>query len=62
MRPDPLPASDPRMDAFIETLPEWQQGICSQVRTLVHAAERRRPDRDAPADHCEQRRLAEAQG
>jgi hypothetical protein len=39
MRPDPLPASDPRVDAFIEALPEWQQGICNEVRALVHAAD-----------------------
>jgi hypothetical protein len=39
MRPDPLPASDPRVDAFIEALPEWQQGICTEVRALVHAAD-----------------------
>jgi hypothetical protein len=39
MRPEPLPARDPRVDAFIEALPEWQQGICREVRTLVHAAD-----------------------
>jgi hypothetical protein len=30
---------DPRVDAYIESLPEWQQGICRAVRTLVHAAD-----------------------
>ena len=40
MRPDPLPASDPRVDAFIEALPSWQEGICREVRALVHAADR----------------------
>ncbi|MDQ0849172.1 hypothetical protein QFZ65_001110 [Arthrobacter sp. B3I9] len=39
MRPDQLPASDPRVDAFIEALPGWQQGICNEVRALVHAAD-----------------------
>ncbi len=33
------PATDPRVDAYIEGLPEWQQGICRQVRALVHAAD-----------------------
>lgn len=31
--------SDPRVDAYIEALPEWQQTICQQVRELVHAAD-----------------------
>jgi hypothetical protein len=31
--------ADPRVDAFIEALPEWQQDICRQVRELVHAAD-----------------------
>jgi hypothetical protein len=30
---------DPRVDAYISSLPEWQQAICHQVRTLVHAAD-----------------------
>ena len=30
---------DPRVDAFIDALPEWQQAICQQVRELVHAAD-----------------------
>jgi hypothetical protein len=32
-------AADPRVDAFIDALPEWQQAICRQVRELVHAAD-----------------------
>jgi hypothetical protein len=32
-------ASDPRIDAYIETLPDWQQAICREVRALVHAAD-----------------------
>src|SRR5258705_11113978 len=31
---------DPRIDAYIESLPAWQQSICRQVRELVHAADR----------------------
>jgi hypothetical protein len=32
-------AKDPRVDAYIETLPGWQQNICREVRDLVHAAD-----------------------
>ena len=31
--------ADPRVDAFIGALPEWQQAICREVRDLVHAAD-----------------------
>ena len=30
---------DPRVDAYIDVLPHWQQEICRQVRALVHAAD-----------------------
>ena len=30
---------DPRVDAYIAALPEWQQAICREVRDLVHAAD-----------------------
>lgn len=30
---------DPRVDAYIDPLPEWQQAICHEVRELVHAAD-----------------------
>lgn len=30
---------DPRVDAYIGALPDWQQDICRQVRDLVHAAD-----------------------
>jgi hypothetical protein len=30
---------DPRVDAYIDALPVWQQTICRQVRGLVHAAD-----------------------
>jgi hypothetical protein len=32
-------AKDPRVDAYIDALPDWQQAICRQVRDLVHAAD-----------------------
>jgi len=31
--------ADPRVDAYIEGLPEWQQAICREVRELVHTAD-----------------------
>jgi hypothetical protein len=31
--------ADPRVDAYINTLPVWQQSICREVRELVHAAD-----------------------
>jgi hypothetical protein len=31
--------ADPRVDAYIGSLPDWQQAICRQVRALVHAAD-----------------------
>jgi hypothetical protein len=30
---------DPRVDAYIDALPDWQQAICHEVRDLVHAAD-----------------------
>jgi hypothetical protein len=30
---------DPRVDAYIDALPDWQQAICREVRRLVHAAD-----------------------
>ncbi len=32
-------ATDPRVDAYIDGLPGWQQAICREVRDLVHAAD-----------------------
>jgi hypothetical protein len=32
-------ATDPRVDAYIDALPGWQQDICRQVRDLVHGAD-----------------------
>jgi hypothetical protein len=31
--------ADPRVDAYIDALPPWQQAICREVRDLVHAAD-----------------------
>jgi len=31
--------TDPRVDVYIEALPEWQQAICRKVRDLAHAAD-----------------------
>jgi hypothetical protein len=30
---------DPRVDSYIDALPDWQQKICREVRDLVHAAD-----------------------
>jgi hypothetical protein len=30
---------DPRVDEYIDALPDWQQAVCRQVRDLVHAAD-----------------------
>jgi len=34
-----LPATDPRVDAYIDALPDWQQSICREVRRLVHGVD-----------------------
>jgi hypothetical protein len=31
--------TDPRVDAYIDALPGWQQAICREVRDLVHGAD-----------------------
>jgi hypothetical protein len=31
---------DPRVDEYIEGLPQWQQAICREVREIVHSADR----------------------
>ena len=31
--------ADPRVDAYIGALPDWQQAICREVRDLVHQAD-----------------------
>jgi hypothetical protein len=30
---------DPRVDEYIDKLPEWQQAVCRQVRDVVHDAD-----------------------
>jgi hypothetical protein len=30
---------DPRVDAYIDALPDWERRVCGQVRDLVHAAD-----------------------
>jgi hypothetical protein len=30
---------DPRVDAYINALPDWQQSICHEVRELLHEAD-----------------------
>ena len=32
-------STDPRVGAYIDALPAWQQDICREVRDLVHAAD-----------------------
>jgi hypothetical protein len=32
--------ADPRVDAYIQALPDWQQAICREIRELVHAVDR----------------------
>lgn len=39
MQPEQPPPADPRVDAYIDALPQWQQAICREVRALVHAAD-----------------------
>jgi hypothetical protein len=31
--------ADPRVDAYIDALPAWQQAICREVREIVHDAD-----------------------
>ena len=31
--------ADPRVDAYIDGLPDWQQRICREVREILHAAD-----------------------
>lgn len=38
MSPDAY-EKDPRVDAYIDALPLWQQAVCREVRDLVHAAD-----------------------
>ena len=31
--------ADPRVESYIDSLPDWQQAACREVRALVHAAD-----------------------
>jgi hypothetical protein len=31
--------ADPRVDAYIDALPHWQQSFCREVRDLAHDAD-----------------------
>ena len=30
---------DPRVDAYIDSLPDWRQAVCRRVRDLVHGTD-----------------------
>jgi hypothetical protein len=30
---------DPRVDAYIDALPDWQQAVCDELRDIIHAAD-----------------------
>jgi hypothetical protein len=32
-------ATDPRVDTYIDGLPDWQQAVCRELRDLIHAAD-----------------------
>jgi hypothetical protein len=32
------PSTDPRIDQYINQLPDWQQKICESIRQLIHQA------------------------
>jgi hypothetical protein len=34
-----MSSRDPRVDDYIDALPEWQRDICAQVRALVHSVD-----------------------
>jgi hypothetical protein len=34
-----MSATDPRVDEFIDALPEWQARLCQELRDLIHAAD-----------------------
>ena len=38
-RPRAAYEKDPRVDAYIDALPPWQQAVCHEVRDLVHEAD-----------------------
>lgn len=34
-----MPGTDPRVDAYVDALPPWQQAICQRVRALLREAD-----------------------
>jgi hypothetical protein len=32
-------AMDPRVDAYVGALPDWQRAVCAELRDLIHAAD-----------------------
>jgi hypothetical protein len=32
-------AMDPRVDAYVGALPDWQRAVCEELRDLIHAAD-----------------------
>jgi hypothetical protein len=32
-------ATDSRVDAYIDALPDWQQAVCRELRDLIHSAD-----------------------
>jgi hypothetical protein len=45
-------AVDPRVDAYIDALPAWQQAICHEVREIVHAADPEVVETIKRTEHC----------
>jgi hypothetical protein len=39
MNPRQAYKRDPRVDGYIDALPEWQSRLCQQLRELIHAAD-----------------------
>jgi len=39
MSPTTTYRRDPRVDGFIDALPDWQRELCGQLRELIHAAD-----------------------
>jgi len=34
-----MPGTDPRVDAYIDALADWQQAICREVREIAHGVD-----------------------
>ena len=48
--------TDPRVDAYIAGLPDWQQEICDRLRDLIHSVDPEMTEtikrRDRPVRRC----------